>query len=488
MRTLTRVTLWLAATSLLLVGPALALDVIEDHQDIEGPFTDGPSVTATCLECHEDAAHDFMKTSHWTWLPTQDVVGKGEVPLGKKNTLNNFCIAVDSNWPRCTSCHAGYGWKDASFDFDNPENIDCLVCHDQTGTYKKFPTGAGHPVYKPKEWQGKIWEPLDLASLARTVGKPNRANCGACHFYGGGGNNVKHGDLDKSLVSPALNVDVHMSADGQDFSCQDCHTTENHDIAGNAIFASPSGYNHMACTSCHDGEVHEKRILNWHGKSVACQTCHIPTVAKVFPTKTWWDWSTAGTNGEAAKDQYGKPVWVKKKGSFKWEKDLVPSYSWYDGVSSQYLLGDAINPDGVTKLNKPQGNRLDPKAKIYPFKIMRGKQPYDKQARIIAVPKLFGKTGFWKNGFDWNDALAQGMKAVGMEYSGEYGFAETEAWWRLNHMVSPKDQALRCKSCHAKDGSGRMDWAALGYEQDPARKRGISRYELKEAYTGTELD
>lgn len=47
------------------------------------------------------------------------------------------------NWARCTSCHIRYGWKDASFDFKNGENIDYLVCHEQTGTYKKIPTGAG---------------------------------------------------------------------------------------------------------------------------------------------------------------------------------------------------------------------------------------------------------------------------------------------------------------------------------------------------------
>jgi len=482
-----RLTLLAAALVLLAVPALAALEVIEDHQDLEGPFTDGPSVTAACLDCHDDAAHDFMKTSHWTWEPVQDVIGKGEIPLGKKNTLNNFCIAVDSNWGRCTSCHAGYGWKDGSFDFTKAENIDCLVCHDQTGTYRKFPTGAGHPNYEPKEWMGKIWDPVDLAAIARTVGKPSRQTCGACHFSGGGGNNVKHGDMEKSLMAPEFALDVHMSADGQDFSCQECHTTENHDIQGNAMFASPSGYNHLECTSCHDADLHPKRILNWHSKSLACQTCHIPAFARANPTKTWWDWSTAGTKGKAEKDEFGMPTWVKKKGSFVWEKNVVPTYAWYAGVSGQYLLGDTINPDAVTKLNWPQGNRVDPKAKIYPFKMMRGKQPYDVQARIIAVPKLFGKTGYWKS-FDWNDAIAQGMKSVGMDYSGEYGFAETEALWKINHMVAPADNALKCKDCHSKDGTGRMDWAALGYDGDPSVKRGVSRYELKEAYRGSELD
>ncbi len=482
MRHISKTILTILAVLALPLWAVAALDVVEDHQDLEGPFTDGPSVTEACLDCHEDAAHDFMKTSHWTWELKQDVVGKGPIMLGKKNTLNNFCIAVNSNWPRCTSCHAGYGWKDDSFDFSDATKVDCLVCHDQTGKYKKFPTGAGHPVYEPKEWNGKIWEPQDLAGLARSVGKPARHNCGACHFNGGGGDNVKHGDLDNSLLEPSRSLDVHMSADGQDFSCQECHTTDSHDIAGNAIFVSPGGPNHLYCTSCHDEDVHEKRILNWHGKSLACQTCHIPAFAREHPTKTWWDWSTAGTNLEATKDEWGKPTFVKKKGTFEWGKNVVPTYAWYNGVSGQYLLGEAIDPEGVTKLNYPQGDRLDAKAKIYPFKVMKGKQPYDKGQKIIAVPKLFGKTGFWKNGFDWNSALEQGMKSVGQTYSGEYGFAETEAWWRVNHMVAPKEDALKCKACHATDGSGRIDWKALGYAGDPAHQQGLSRFELKKAY------
>lgn len=459
--------------------PALAMKTIDEHQDLTGPFADGPAVTAACLDCHEDAAHDFMKTSHWTWQPMQNVVGKGQVPLGKKNTVNNFCIAVDSNWPRCTSCHAGYGWTDGSFDFTDATKVDCLVCHDRTGKYRKFPTGAGHPVYTPTEWEGKIWEPVDLASVARAVGMPDRANCGACHFSGGGGNNVKHGDMEKALLAPTRELDVHMGTDGGNFTCQECHTTESHDIKGNAMFASPGGTNHLECTSCHEEDVHAKRILNWHGKSIACQACHIPAFARSAPTKMWWDWSTAGQDKQPATDEHGMPVYDRKKGDFKWGKDVVPAYAWYDGVSGQYLLGDAMNPDQVTRLNWPQGNRTDPRSKIFPFKVMEAVQPYDKVRKVIAVPKLFGKTGYWKT-FDWNDAIKQGMETVGQEYSGEYGFAPTEAWWKLNHMVAPKEMALKCADCHGE--KGRMDWAALGYAGDPNSMRGISRFELGEAY------
>lgn len=44
----------------------------------------------------------------------------------------------------CAQCHAGYGWKDETFDFSNQDNIDCLVCHDLTGTYNKTPNSTGN--------------------------------------------------------------------------------------------------------------------------------------------------------------------------------------------------------------------------------------------------------------------------------------------------------------------------------------------------------
>ncbi len=488
MRSEIKSSLFILGLFLLLAVPAVAIDVVEDHQDIEGPFADGPSVTATCLECHEDEAHDFMKTSHWTWMPMQEVIDQGEIALGKKNTMNNFCVGLSSNWARCTSCHAGYGWVDDSFDFSNPENIDCLVCHDQTGLYKKFPDGAGHPVYEYTEWENQIWEPLDLAGIARSVGKASRSTCGSCHFFGGQGNNVKHGDMDLSLTNPSRKLDVHMSKEGQDFDCIECHDTTDHLIVGNSMFDSPGGHNHLDCTTCHDDDPHAKRILNWHGKSIACQTCHIPTIAREYPTMVWWDWTTAGANLENVKDKNGKETFNNEKGSFRWEKNLMPTFLWYNGTSTHYMVGSAMTSDQVTHLNKPQGTRLDPKSKIHPFKVMRGKQAYDKVNRILVITKLHGPTGLWQNGFNWDEAITEGMAAEGLEYSGEYGFAETESWWKINHMVAPKEDAIKCVACHDSDIGGRLDWKALGYTGDPSKNRGVSRFQLTDAYRDVNVE
>src|SRR6056297_1297600 len=108
-------------------------------------------------------------------------------------------MSIISNEARCTSCHAGYGWKNKNFDFSDLEKIDCLVCHDQTGKYKKFPTGAGYPAKPLQEnpnkpgqmgqmFAGKKFFPTpNYTKVAQSVGKPTRRNCGTCHFYGGGG-------------------------------------------------------------------------------------------------------------------------------------------------------------------------------------------------------------------------------------------------------------------------------------------------------------
>lgn len=443
----------------------------QDHSKlVTGTFETGSDVTKACLQCHAKQADDFMKTQHWTWTNKQEVPGKGKVDLGKKNAINNYCIALPSNNPRCTSCHAGYGWKDNSFDFSKAENIDCLICHDTTGSYKKLPAASGHPAYQDTEFppkSGKIWKKMDLDKIAKSVGPTSRATCGACHFFGGGGDHIKHGDLDSSMGAPKRSIDVHMAVDGKNMTCSSCHKAVNHAIPGKALSVSAmGGGTTLNCTDCHAGTPHGKNaVLNKHAAKVACQTCHIPTYAKALPTKTWWDWSTAGKDGPVSKDQYGQPLYDKQKGDFKWEKNAKPVYMWFNGSVSRYLLGEKIDPTKVTHLNYPLGDRLDKNAKITPFKIMRGKQPYDSGNNVLAVPNLWG--GYWKH-WDWNKAMADGMQAAGLPYSGKYGFAETDMYWKVNHMVVPKAESLKCNDCHSK--TGRMDWKALGYPGDPRKK------------------
>lgn len=423
-----------------------------DHTALmKGPFASGSEVTEACLSCHEEAGQEVAGSVHFRWEshPVQ-VEGRAEaVSLGKKNAINNFCIGIQSNWPSCTSCHAGYGWEDETFDFTDETNVDCLVCHEQTGTYVKG--RAGEPA-----------EGVDLVAVAQSVGGPTRDNCGGCHFSGGGGNAVKHGDLDGSLYNPSERLDVHMGR--YDFVCTDCHRTEDHRIRGRALSVSLDDANQVYCTDCHSADLHEDERIDAHVDAVACQTCHIPEMARDEATKTHWDWSKAGL--DLPEDPH---TYLKIKGAFIYERNLKPEYYWYDGSADHYLLGDEVDPDAVNALNRPRGRIDDPAAKIWPFKVHLGKQVYDVNYQHLLQPQTAGEGGFWTE-FDWDQALRLGSKASGVPYSGEYGFVETSMFWPTTHMVAPAEEALQCVDCH--DEEGRMDWERLGYDGDPMIRGG----------------
>ncbi len=421
-----------------------------DHTDIvQGPLATGPEVTRACLTCHPDSAQQVMRTTHWTWEsePVQLPGREGLVTIGKKNEINNFCIGIQGNWNKCTTCHAGYGWSDASYDFTAAENVDCLACHADTALYSK---GAfGNPA-----------EGVDLLAAAQSVRAPTRENCGQCHFNGGGGNGVKHGDLDESLYFPDENLDVHMGR--LDFQCTACHQTQDHHIQGSATSVTVGDANLVRCTDCHATDLHADARLNDHTGTVACQTCHIPAMALEDPTKVVWDWSTAGQ--DQPEDHY---TYLKIKGSFIYEKNFRPVYLWDNGTLAQrYLLGDVIDPAQPTLINRPGGDIRDPQARIAPFKVHIARQPYDAVYNTLLQPLTGGEGGFWTT-FDWDSALRLGAQFTGMQYSGQYGFAETWMYWRTSHMVQPATNALQCTDCHGD--TGRLDWEALGYPGDPVK-------------------
>ena len=430
-----------------------------DHSEfITGPFENGSDVTKACLECHDDQATDVMKTPHWTWQREQVVDGK-KVDLGKINAINNFCITTASNRVHCSECHIGYGWADKTFDFSDKTKVDCLICHDTTGTYEKDGDNSGWPK-----------EEVKLLEVAQNVGLPVRQNCGSCHFFGGGGDAVKHGDLDSSLDYPEKRTDVHMDADGNDFQCQTCHETKNHQIPGANMATAPDGKGSFGCTKCHDQAPHKESRLNAHTASVACQTCHIPYFGREIPNQLDWDWSTAG--GEVSLGNKRNVKYRKTMGTLTYGKMVKPTYAWFNGKSGVSLLGEKIDPTVVTKLAYPLGDINDKTAKIHPFKVHTGKQLYDTVNKYFITNHTYGPDGFWTT-FDWKRSATIGMKNSGMAFSGEYGFAPTAMYWRLDHMVSPKEQALSCLDCHGDHG--RMDWKALGYKGDPMGNPAFAR-------------
>jgi octaheme c-type cytochrome (tetrathionate reductase family) len=417
---------------------------------LQQKFNSPQEVTKACMSCHNLTAHQVMNSNHWNWEREEYVQGRGIVYLGKKNAINNFCIGTKGNEESCAKCHIGYGMDSQGKVYTDSTNIDCLVCHDNSETYAKANEKGGAPEMT-----------LNFNTIAQSVGNPKRTNCGVCHFYGGGGNNVKHGDLEMSQFEPSKDIDIHMASDGMNLECVDCHRTTQHNISGKVYSLSSMNLNRNNCEQCHTETPHQDDILNEHTLKVACQTCHIPTYAKGNATKMHWDWSTAGKlrNGEpyVEEDSMGNHAYMSIKGSFVWEKNVVPSYIWFNGTASHYLEGDKIL-DTVKPLilNQLHGSYADDESKIIPVKIHAAIQPYDPINRILIQPKLFaenkGEGAFWKD-FNWQTASEVGMKDAGLPFSGKVSFLKTEMYWPVNHMVASKDNSLQCNACHRRDNS-----------------------------------
>jgi len=424
-----------------------------EFEELDKTFDSPQQVTETCINCHTERHMEVMASNHWNWDRLSYIEGRGIHALGKRNAVNNYCIGVNTNEIACAKCHTGFGLEDIEqFDFQEPSIVDCLSCHDNSGEYLKGAGAAGFPAQE-----------VDLNKVAKNVGEPMMDNCGACHFYGGGGNNVKHGDLEQALYGADRQMDVHMANNGINMTCVDCHQAVNHQIKGKLYSVSSANVNRLLCEDCHSSTPHLKPTLNTHAAKVSCQTCHIPTYAKENPTKMTWKWSDAGKlkKGQpySIDDSAGHHAYLSIKGSFEWGSDLQPEYVWFNGNAQHYMLGDTIDStENVLEINKLLGSHDDPDSKIIPVKIHRGDQLYDPNTKMLIQPKLYaaseGDSAFWKD-FNWNEAASAGMKEVELPYSGEYDFIETKMYWPVNHMVSPANASLKCQDCHTRS-NGRL--------------------------------
>jgi octaheme c-type cytochrome (tetrathionate reductase family) len=465
-------------------GPLVALADRPSPQD----------VTAACLECHAAVGEDLLETAHWNWCGQSPPLAgyQRRTGAGLPLMVNNYCVAIGADPESCANCHIGYGRVDDGFDFENPVNLDCLICHDTTGTYSKDTFGAGLP---PAE--------LDLAAVAEQVGRPTRKSCGSCHFASGGGPNAKHGDLEPALEDPPPGFDQHMGI--LDMRCQDCHSTRHHRIAGMSMTA-PAVEGRVHCEQCHSPTPHGVvgmlgQHLDDHVRSVACETCHIPTFARSSPTLLHRDLSAAGHRQEAGRDEFGMPTHDPRFGTLVWGVDQVPAYLWWNGNRHATRTGDRIQPRRGVVLNAPAGEKRDPTARIHPFKAHTAIQPYDTATNVLAVTRLSAED--WGN-FDWDRSIREGMQAMGLEYSGSYGWVETTLYTGIHHGVVPAADALGCTDCHSTQAANcvrchrgaegmdrpehtrrvypesprRLDFEALGYPDDPALTGGRFYFRL----------
>lgn len=466
-----------AVSAALLLVASMAFAGVDHSDFIKGPFTKGQDVTKQCLECHESQATDFMKTTHWKWKGTPNHVKgmeKSTKEYGKSNMINGFCTTVFNGkdakpMESCGKCHAGYGWNAAKYDHNDKTRVDCLVCHSQKGNYERAAVGCDIDMSAIKKGS------MNFDVAAKSVGKPTLQNCGYCHFYGGGGDNVKSPGLDSTLLYADKNRDVHMAKKekgGAGMLCQDCHKATNHKIAGASSMMAHYD-SHVNCADCHNGakaphqKSKNKAIIEKHMASVACQTCHIPTISRGQATKMTWKWSDMGKKIEP-EEQFDKETFMKKKGSFTWNMNFVPTYAWYNGQIQRYMVGDKIkDPSKPVIMMKPAGDIKDKTAKIYPYKFYTSTQPMDSKFKYLSTFQQYDS--LWVH-YDWDKALKDGGQDLGLPYSGKFQFVSTESWLSAPHEVAPKEHALQCGECHM--GAKRMDWKALGYKGDPMQYGG----------------
>lgn len=446
-----------------------------DHskmQDLRKTFDSGSEITEACLSCHSKADDQLMHTIHWSWLSPYE---NGDLTGKAGYSVNNFCISTNKmNDKKCSSCHIGWDGK--------KDGINCLLCHGDPEVDWKAQF-EDHSFFK-KEGETEIVEEIqsDIQKAVTDINLPRRKNCGSCHFNGGGGEGVKHGDLDASLINPESSLDVHMGTDGGDFTCTRCHTTREHQVSGR-VYSTPAVSepkslveddlaDKISCRSCHTQTPHGDKKLNDHTDTVSCQTCHIPEFAREHATQMTWDWSEAGKLKDGKpyieKGKYDRPVYKSIKGEFTWKKDVEPEYYWYNGSVAAVTAKDEIDPSGTVQVSSPVGEAGDGDSRIFPFKVHRAKQPYDKVHNTLVAPLLSkASDGYWKT-LDWQDASTRGMEYMDLPYSGELGFVETTYVFPTTHMVAPKEDALDCSQCHRQE-DGRL--AKLGGFYMPGRDR-----------------
>lgn len=418
----------------------------------------------SCSACHAAAAADVHQSSHYQWLgDAPDMANGPGLQQGKlTNAVNSYCINIEGNWAGCGTCHVGRG-KRPDDQSAGVENIDCLVCHSEE--YAKA---------RVRLSDGSMGAATPTDSMVRNLHLPTRTTCLQCHAKAGGGDGVKRGDLSLATATNTnAAFDVHMDSHGSDLSCQACHEFQNHRVIGKGsdlrVTDDVSRGSEIQCASCHAGKDlaggHATTKIGDHVARVACQTCHIPTYAKVA-TEINRDWRRHA-NGTLADGVSGPGHPWSEKAS-----NLTPSYRFWNRLSDNYLLGDDAartydDARATYPTSRPLGDIGDTSSKIYPFKYKTAVQPKeDAGDQLIAIDtaEYLSRSG------NVAAAIEKGLQAMGLSGAEAYTWVTTDTFQLLNHGVAPAAQATACNACHGT--TVRMDLPGeLGYalKDDPSR-------------------
>lgn len=411
----------------------------QEHALLNGPFSKVSDVTAQCLTCHPQQGEDLLRSSHWTWK-RQRMMNGSKTLFSKKNGLTTFAIAAGANPSQCLTCHISTNLLDERFDPTAAVNIDCLVCHDKTGTYERV--------------KGAPKKDLNLVYIARNVGKPSSENCFSCHGTGT--------ELAGQKIHNGIEKDIHLQTNGAGLTCQNCHPSGDRHAFTREITSAPGLRQTKACAVCHTDSPHHQQRLNDHAELINCMTCHIPQYATENPAIISWNWLAPQTPSIHQNLETDTSALVKKFGIIQ-AQYIQPVYFWDNGDDSIYTRGAKIDKYETTPLQKPSTRTAQ--SKIAPFTVSLGTQMIDGKYRYLIAPTLAHDGTLEMRNNSLNDAAQEGMQKLRLPFSGDADFTSTVTYRQLNHGVVPAEQALDCMDCHGK--KGRIEWPTLGYAMDP---------------------
>ena len=354
--------------------------------------------------------------------------------------------------------------------------------------------------------------PLTTLAAAQNVHATTRQSCLNCHAGAAGADGAKRGDLSKENINPTVTHDMHMSPDGANLTCSDCHSAignngESHRMRGRGLDLRANDVaERFTCETggCHDSQPHgdfsntRGSSKDKHAMKVACQTCHIPSYAKAaVGTEIARDWQDPHPSDSACN---GRGGWLPRedKGGLG-TASLIPSYTWFDGTSEVIYLEESLDgvptvkldatvaakfvggfsaEDDAYALGMPNGDVESATAKLYPMKKHWGKLARNDETNSLVGHSTFE---FFRTG-SFCRAVAVGLGenpddplvCTGTPGSTEMPPGATTVpvftYQTINHGVEPDSNALGgdatgCGSCHGglSGGPARLDMKGLGY-------------------------
>ncbi len=114
---------------------------------------------------------------------------------------------------------------------------------------------------------------------------------------------------------------------------------------------------------------------------------------------------------------------------------------------------------------EPHGSLTDPDSKLYAFKLHKARVPYLRDKKWLSPLAV---DEFFIDG-DIEKAVVEGAAAAYDIHHPDYEWVPVQRYMGIFHEVQPAKNALKCNDCHGSEG--RLDWKALGYGQDPRKKK-----------------